>query len=413
VQVSNLQIEDSPRARDFLRCSVGVSYQSRLARRDVAWFEVPRGLANEVNHSGDPWLISLLPLATTLRESLTVDLPVDGQLLSNAQRLMGVWCTWYPELSPIELRAQSQADEAQAMTEPGRTALYFSGGVDSFYTLIHANQTGLEKINDLIYLHGFDIPIDDQPDFERGCQQLSNVADSFGMQLVPLATNLRRTRLQVASWSDLTFGCLLAGAGLMLAPRYRRILISSGLSPGHLVPHGSHPETDGLFSTTTTAFYHYAPEVDRIEKIKYLAAFPIALDNLRVCFESGTGDNCGKCRKCMAVMAGLELAGAAGGVAAFGGRGLDLKRLRTVYLSQGINTYRSLEEQALKKGRQDIAQAIESAFRRTALIDRWLMLGWVRRTRAQFRHHPGMRQSTRWLRPWLFRVGRMLNRLIP
>jgi hypothetical protein len=411
MDVGKIRIETSPRSQNNVRCSVGVNYQSRLARPEVAWFEVPGELADDINGGGDPWLISLLPLAITLHESLTIDLPVDGQLLSNAYQLMQVWSTWYPELSPIALHVP--ADEIPFTPDPSRTALYFSGGVDSFYTLIHAGETGTEEIDDLIYIHGFDIPIEDEGAFERGRKQLTGVATSFGKRLVPLATNLRRTRFQEANWGELAFGCLLAGAGLMLAPRYRRILISSGLSPDHPVPHGSHPDTDRFFSTRKTTFHHYAPEMERIPKIQYLAGFPIALDNLRVCFESGTGDNCGHCRKCTAVMAALELAGIEGGAAAFGGRSLDLKRLRTIYLSQGVNTYRSIQKHALENGRRDIANAIERAFRRTARMDRWLLLGWIRKARIRFRHHPRVRRVTRWLRPLLIRAGRLLNRLVP
>lgn len=411
MEVRNLRVEDSPRSPEFVRCSVEVDYQSRSLGTEIVWFEVPKELAGDVSRSGDPWLTALLPVAMVLNQPLVIRLPVDNLLLANTQKRIQIWCDWYPELSPIDIQASAGLESHPP--EPMRTALFFSGGVDSFYTLIHSQESATERIDDLLLIHGFDIPVENGKAFESAREMASRVAVSFGKSLVPIATNMRQTRFQEANWGDLAFGCLLAGAGLILAGRYSRILISSGLSPDHLRPHASHPDTDRLFSTRQTTFQQYAIEMDRIPKIEYLSGHPIALRNLRVCVESDAGVNCGHCLKCVSVMSTLEVMGALENSPAFPGGALDLDRLRTTYLSEGLITFGQIRGYAVEKGRLDIADAVDQAFRRTRNLDRWLLLGWIRKARERFRHDTTVRRATRRLRPWLFRSGRWLNRLVP
>ncbi|MGA9190365.1 MAG: hypothetical protein WBZ24_01410, partial [Anaerolineales bacterium] len=190
-------------------------------------------------------------------------------------------------------------------------------------------------------------------------------------------------------------------------------LISSGLLPGGLRPHGSHPHTDPLYSTGGTKFIHYAYEAARYDKLEFLRRFPLALDNLRVCFDSESGDNCGRCRKCLAVMAFLEVHDELATSPAFPGGALDPERLSQVYLSGGVNTYRSLQAYAAEHARPDISHAVERAFLRTDALDRWLGLRLIRQARARSLARPFLRRMTHGFRPLLWRMGQALNRVMP
>ncbi len=63
-------------------------------------------------------------------------------------------------------------------------------------------------------------------------------------------------------------------------------LISSGLPADHLEPQGSHPETDPFFSSQRLAFIHYGAEIHRNGKLAFLRDYPLALEHMRVCYES-------------------------------------------------------------------------------------------------------------------------------
>lgn len=401
--------ERSPRQATAVRLSARVDYAGSGYPSERIWFDVPEGMADEASRSGDPWLISLLPLAVTLHEPIQMDPPVDPTLLSNASSLMDIWASWYPELAPVPIEA---APAAQTESEGAHlTGLFFSGGVDSLYSLLHVESTGDLHVDDLILIHGFDIPISNQEAFARAADRAHYVASSTGKRLVTIATNLRETRFQDASWGDLAFGAALAGAGLSLENRYRRLLISSGLPAEILRPHGSHPETDPLLSANSTHVIHYGAKTDRIPKLTFLRDFPLALETMRVCSESDDGGNCGHCRKCMAAMTTLEILGALEEATAFPHRKLDLGDLRRTFLREARITFRQIQEFALQEGREDIAEAIEDAFQRSDRIIRWLGLRWVGQARGRFQHSAAARRLTRWLRPWLWKFGNSLNRM--
>ena len=75
----------------------------------------------------------------------------------------------------------------------------------------------------------------------------------------------------------------------------------------------SHPALDPLWSTEAVEVVHDGAETRRVDKVAALAASPLALRYLRVCWENrGGAYNCGRCGKCMRTMVDLDLAGALG-----------------------------------------------------------------------------------------------------
>ena len=395
----------------MVRLSAQAHFPSLVFRSERVWFEVPKRLEDQVNVSGDPWLAAFLPLAVTLRRPLILDLPVDARLLANCGQLMDWWSRWFAGLSPVLVEADTSQPSA---TQPSRrTAQFFSGGVDSFYTLLNTHQSGELDIEELLLVHGFDIPLDQQDGFDTTHYRLAHAIAPLGKPLIPIATNLRETRFQEVNWGDMGYGCLLAAAALSLAPRFRTVLISSGLHPGHFSPSATDPDLDPLFSTHMTEFIHYGSETSRVEKMTLLASIPSAFQHLRVCYHAYSGINCGRCLKCIFAMTLLEAMGKLEHCHAFPPGKLDLDLVRRMYVSRGETIFRLTQAYALKQGKADLAQAIEAAFQRTARIDRIWLLGWIRRFRARYRHHPGVRLATRRLRRWSYAIGDRLNRLVP
>ncbi len=103
------------------------------------WYDVPESHAEELSESGNPWLACLLPLASTLGESLHLPLAVDAALAANSVRLTKIWKAWYPNLHDVAVHADVAA--APPVTGPKRVGAFFSGGVDSFFTLLRDRTT--------------------------------------------------------------------------------------------------------------------------------------------------------------------------------------------------------------------------------------------------------------------------------
>jgi hypothetical protein len=294
---------------DRVRVQASVRYEGD-GQEELLWFDLPSSAADQASTSGNPWLVALLPLAVSLGEPLRLAVPVDPLLLENCRSLMGVWHAWYPERAPVPIEAQIAPSERG--TAPRGVGLCFSGGVDSFTSLIKHNgpaTTAPFRVTDLLLVHGADIPLSDSEAFARLLPRMADVAREFGVVIIDVATNLRVTRWASADWGHLAHAALFAAAGHVLEPRLSRLLIASSARYDRLMPWGSHPLTDPLYSSFGFGILHDGADTERTEKTMAIASHPAVHRHLRVCWIGRTDTNCGRCPKCFNTMLGLELAG--------------------------------------------------------------------------------------------------------
>ena len=334
------------------------------------WFDLPSSFAGQASTSGNPWLVALLPLAVSLREPLRLSIPVDPFLLENCRALMGVWHAWYPELAPVAIEAPT-APSAHP-SDPRGIGLCFSGGVDSFTSLIKHNgptATSPFRVTDLLLIHGADIPLSDGEAFARLVPRMADVAREFGTGIIDLSTNLRVTRWARAEWGRLSHAALLAAAGHVLEPRLSHLLIASSARYDRLMPWGSHPLTDPLYSSSGLRVLHDGADTERPEKIMAIAAHPAVHRHLRVCWIGRTDTNCGVCPKCFGTMLGLELAGTLGKSETLP-RAIERGNFETLYLERN-GTYaaygmmRLFRERAVAVGRHDLVALIDHIIARS------------------------------------------------
>jgi hypothetical protein len=350
-----------------VRLCATVSYRNGAS--EEYWFDVPEEYEPDLSRSGDPWLTCLAPLAVTLGEPLRLRAPADAVLLENVDRVMQVWHSWYRKLVPVRIEAQV----AQTRREnPQRTAAYFSGGVDSFFTVLreeNRHEAG-PAIDDLLYVDGFYLYLQDPAARLRVRDRLAAAADTLGKRFIDVGTNLRDTRWAEARWARLSFGSGLAAAGLCLADRYRSLLIASSNDTDHLQPWGSHPETDPLHSTGTTKVFHDGVEFTRLEKISVVAESEAARRSLYVCGRLSDSENCGRCEKCVVTMTALELYAGLGSLETFREPTLAGVRLDRIFVSDasGDVSLRQLRDLARDLGRPKYSRLIEHSLRRSRIL---------------------------------------------
>ncbi len=299
------------------------------------WFEVSQQLADAVSETANPWILCVLPYAVVRGESIRTHYPADPALLENLRGLMATWHQWYPWIKPVVIEVP--ALKYTPKNEPMRVAAFFSGGVDSWFTVLRhsperaANAIG--HVNDLIYVEGFDIPLERMSELEKMVAGLKIEADGLERTLIVMRTNLRRRK---SPWEDgwgwLSHGCGLAAAAMILEKRLEKVLIGSTHPFGRLTPWGSHPMTDALFSTSTLQVNHDGAMYSRVEKTALIAAHKQALRSLHVCWKESSSSNCGRCPKCVRTMATLALVGANPKDLPFP-RLFDPEQLRRLYLN--------------------------------------------------------------------------------
>ena len=112
-----------------------------------------------------------------------------------------------------------------------RTGAFFTGGVDSFYTLLkHRNE-----ISDLIYVHGFDVPLSNKILGSMVSENLRQAADKLGKNLIEIKTNLKDFFNKHITW-NMAHGAALATIAHSLSGDFNKIFIPSSFSYGELYP---------------------------------------------------------------------------------------------------------------------------------------------------------------------------------
>lgn len=288
---------------------------ARCKIRKIGWDTVNFSLtsaapATYVHEDASPFAAALLLPSMKRGEDLIIEGSVSERLYKGMHAVMHEVLDWNIGLKPIKIEAGALAADA---LQPPRTASFFSGGVDSFYTYLKHN-TGPEqadRVDSFILVKGFDIEPRNTSLWDATLKNISAITAAERIELVAVQTNIQGLVEPILSWDYLHGGCL-AAVGLFLRRAFRQIYIPASFSLEEQQPWGSCLALDGHWSTESTTFVHDGVEATRLEKvIRQIAQSPLALEHLRVCYENVRGSyNCGQCDKCLRTMISLYIAGA-------------------------------------------------------------------------------------------------------
>jgi hypothetical protein len=306
------------RLRDCCQFEAWVTLESVQTDPFLLWYRFQLDYMTAVNSGlNDAFVAALLTPAMALGERLRIEGVVSGQLMQSLPRLQAIYQEWNEGLSIISVESSGLDHSAAPEGRASRVSLFFSLGIDSFYSLLknHRDHPGDEKtIDHLLFVRGFDIAIDDPKVddlFTMSVRNAKKVADQFGKTLVVASTNLRHFTNRFVSWGKTCHGAALASIALALSEGLREVKIASTYDWEHLFPWGSHPHLDPLWSNGKVVLTHDGCEATRLDKTHLVSRHPIALETLRVCWENPDSlYNCGKCKKCLITMDGLQRCGA-------------------------------------------------------------------------------------------------------
>ena len=391
MKVKNVDIITSPDNADRVRLVGDVVYDAPNLKPEQYWFEVDKKYKDDISITGNPWLVCLIPLAVTLGEPIELCCPVDKVLFKNVQELMKIWKSWYSHLHIVPIEAELL--DVSELVNGKKVVAFFSGGVDSFFTILRPENNNIEN---LITVHGFDVPIENVNAFIRMEKSLDKVAREIGSNLVSVTTNLRKTSLEKAGWGQLYFGSTLASVGLFLEPMYKKVLIASGGEGFALSAWGSHPLTDPLYSTSRMEVVHDSLAITRMQKLEFISNFKIAQNHLRVCWQGRSYENCCACPKCYRTMAALSVLGVLDKFPSFRTNTFDISKASRIYLHKPDKPFfEQIMKVAEENNIKDILLAIQKSYTYSDRLDTFL---------------PIVRQFDNWLRKF-FRKKRFLWRL--
>jgi len=281
---------------------------ANVCGQDV-WFE-GRGL--ELRPAAEAFASVFAQHAQAAGATLEMPGPVDPVWRSGMEKLAELYTDWwgYPAFCPV--LAEPRADTPAGRPDPdpanaGRLGQCFTGGIDSFYSLLH----GRWPCHGLVYVHGYDIPIDDTPRMDAFRSELRSIADQRGKYVFELATNLRDVALfRRLRWEE-THGPAIAAAGLLLRDHLDGLVVPPSFQRDRNIKgHGSHWKSDPLHSTHDFAMIHDDADLYRHQRAEAIAPHPLVQKYLRVCWENrARAGNCSRCEKCLRTMASLEAVG--------------------------------------------------------------------------------------------------------
>lgn len=312
-----------------------------------------------VEPPADPVLPAILLPAMTQGGTLAVEAPLSARLLRNQpefQALQRFWSSQWPfGLPPLrEVGIDAEARKAAGPERPGRVATFFSGGVDSWSTVL-ANP----DVTDLIFARGLDL-VPGWPQHEALADeveaQLREAAGALGLPLHVVDTNLRTLTDPLLRWE--TFAAsTLAAIALFFQPLFERVLIATDIDFPRQVPLGAAQLIDHLWSTEGLEVVDWGNRFGRTERLRQIVDHPIVQRTLRVCWlNPGGAYNCGRCGKCLLTMIALEAIGAREKVTTFP-RELDLGQLpeSPITLPLQLTFWEELLETTERCGRPDLA----------------------------------------------------------
>jgi hypothetical protein len=270
-----------------------------VVARERLWFE-----SSDVQLQARPeaYASALLIPALHLGSRLVLQAPLDSHWRQNCTSLLAVLHEWwdYPQLLP------EAPPGDRNLTAGTKTALLFSGGVDSFYTLLRCP----EQIDDLVTVFGFDTHVDDMLRQEAIEKSIREVTALLGKRPIFIRTNIRDHALyRGISW-EIAHGGAMAAIGHLLPLEIGRLIISSSRPYDFTEPWGSHWRIDPLWSSGGLTIAQFGCEWKRYEKLRRIAAEPILRRHLRVCWENRTPTgNCSRCDKCLRTRLALAQSG--------------------------------------------------------------------------------------------------------
>lgn len=283
----------------------GVSRISLEIDGSPLWFE---SSDVELTPSTEAFATALATPALSAGRPLEIRGPVCSVWHQNHRRAVQLTSSWwnFPAVADPPAPPLRTATASSCSAPPRGAALCFTGGVDSFFTLLRAKPTA----DWLVFALGYDVDLRDRRLVESAEQTVRAVARETQKNAAVIRTNLRRHRaFRKESW-ERTHGGALGAIGHLLNGCVDLLQISSSQTYGSSTYWGSRWDLDPLFASSTLAIQHFGAELLRTEKLWQIADVPLVQRHLRVCWvrHAGAG-NCGRCEKCIRTMLVLETCG--------------------------------------------------------------------------------------------------------
>ena len=330
------------------------------------WFRLPADLATP-DRFGDTLLAALLVPAMSLGERLRIDAPVSRPVLAAATEVLTpVLRRWKWDQKKIAIECDVE-DWIASTTKPRSHGAFFSGGVDSWYSVLKHRAS----LDHLVFVRGIEISNRESPQWTAALELNRESATILGKELIVVETNIHDIALREVprraevlgqryySYSIQRYsGCMLASIAFLLQRTLGRATIASTFAFERLDPEGSHFLLEPAWSSDVLRFDLDGGEAGRPEKIEAIARWmPGALARLRVCFSRDRiALNCGECDKCLRTLLSMRATGTLNLATSFA-QPPNLRKMRIALTHAYV--WSEVRDAAARNGDDQLTRAIE------------------------------------------------------
>ncbi len=269
-----------------------------------------------------PLMVNILPISWVCDAEIVVPI-CDEDFYNSISDIKRGYKNMYPMLSLNGKMTVKALEKNDIQSEDG-SAMFFSGGVDAFCTLIrHKNEKPT-----LITLWGSDIKFDDTAGWAKVNSHSIEVSNTFDVDYIAVKSGFRRfldegflsQKVKNSGdgwWHGFQHGIGIIGhaAPIMYALGKKKVYIASSFTATDKgkVTCASDPSIDNYVRFSGMSVIHDGYELTRQDKIKLITQFSCETGikvPLRVCWESKGGSNCCHCEKCWRTILGIYAMGA-------------------------------------------------------------------------------------------------------
>lgn len=346
------------RNKTYLQAVLGM----RGKNRGICYFAVPKEYKKYLSSDATPFLAAFLLPAMKEGEDIYIEGTISRKLYDSLSAITTLVTTWPMGFKPIKVSARKIVEDSGYHR---RIGLFFSGGVDSWYTYQMNKKSESTAVTDFLFVHGFDIPLNENKFHRSVYKELKSAATKAQVKFIPVETNLREFIDPMLIW-DYSHGGALAAVGLALSGGLGKVYLSGGMETAAVRPYGLHPHLDPLWSSETLTVTHFGDKARRIDKITTIVKDSLVRETLRVCWRNRNQQyNCCECEKCLRTMLVLYACGSLHLCKTFP-QALDPERIRATYLFPNQYRYFAESLDVIRKSRKNdvIADAIQSCLNR-------------------------------------------------
>lgn len=269
-----------------------------------------------------PFISNVIPLIWINDAELIVN-QIDYTFFKSLKNIKKAYKKMLPNVSfKGKIKYNKLIKNKEKETGRGR-ATFFSGGVDSYSTLI----TRINERPDLITLWGADVDFDNKEGWKNVEDFVTNIGKKYNLKNVIIRASVRkfidnseierqfRKIINDDWWHGMQHGIGIIGNVAPYAYKNGIEIIympSTHTKNEKNIVCASKPEIDNNFRFANSRIIHEGYEKNRQDKIENICNFVKERKeqiNLRVCYRSKNGDNCNRCEKCYRTMVGLAVEG--------------------------------------------------------------------------------------------------------